>query len=69
MNVTSTITKRYENTRLRGREKNKPNQTQPVVSLPALSVAEGVEPISIPPHLGLLQLFTVGLLCPENYVL
>jgi hypothetical protein len=28
INVTSTITKYYENARLRGREKNKPNQTQ-----------------------------------------
>jgi len=28
MNVTSSITKHYENARLRGREKNKPNQTQ-----------------------------------------
>jgi len=33
MNVTSTITKDYESTRLRGPRKNKPNQTQPVVSL------------------------------------
>ena len=28
MNVTSTVTKDYENARLRGRETNKPNQTQ-----------------------------------------
>jgi len=28
MNVTSSITKHYENARLRGRGKNKPNQTQ-----------------------------------------
>ena len=33
MNVTSSITKHYENARLRGREENKANQTQPVVSL------------------------------------
>jgi hypothetical protein len=29
-----------------GPRKNKPNQSQPVVSLPALSAIEGAEPVS-----------------------
>jgi len=40
MNVNSVLTKHYENVPLRRRRKNKPNQTQPVVSLPALSFVE-----------------------------
>ena len=44
INVSSFITKDYENARLLGRRKNKPNQTQS-------------NPISIPPPLGPLQLF------------
>ncbi len=49
INISSFITKDYENAHLLGREKNKPNQTQsvvskvepPVVSLPVPSAVEG----------------------------
>jgi hypothetical protein len=37
MNVSPVLTEDYENVRYFSREKNKPKQTQPVVSLPALS--------------------------------
>ena len=40
MNVNKVLTKDYENVRLHRRGKNKPNQTQPVVSLPAVSKVE-----------------------------
>jgi len=40
INSTFYFTKVYENEQLCSREKNKPNQTQPVVSLPALSKVE-----------------------------
>ncbi len=40
MNVNSVLTKYYENVPLRRRGQNKPNQTQPVVSLPAVSKVE-----------------------------
>ena len=40
MNVSSALTKDYENERLYRCGENKPNQTQPVVSLPALSIVE-----------------------------
>ncbi len=39
MNVTSILTKDYENNRLVRQRQNKPNQTQPVVSLPVLSLS------------------------------
>jgi len=38
MNISYYITEDYENARLRRCGQNKPNQTQPVVSLPALPV-------------------------------
>ena len=60
INVSSIFTKDYENVHLLGRRKNKANQTQPVVSLPAMSVAERVEPISN---------FLLGMSYGENYVL
>ncbi len=39
MNVNKVLTKDYENVHLLGRRKNKPNQTQPVVSLPVVSLS------------------------------
>ena len=46
MNVTNIITKDYENISNWAICENEPKQTQPVVSLPAMSAVEGVEPIS-----------------------
>jgi len=51
MNVTSYITKNYENKSnwtLGKRGKNKPKQIQPVVSLPALSLSKGAHIIHYP---------------------
>jgi hypothetical protein len=41
MNVSSVFTRNYEQFTMNNELKNKPNQNQPVVSLPALSAAEG----------------------------
>jgi len=40
MNVTSVKTMNYEQITMNNANKNKPNQTQPVVSLPAVSKVE-----------------------------
>ena len=70
MNVTLTITKHYENARLRGREKNKPktNPNKPNLSRRSLWRSR-IKPNFNPTASGPASTFCCGMLYPENYVL